>query len=1502
MEEDIELELSKLSLSESAGSESPAEEPEEDYGSYTEGGEEEAIQEFPESVLSFLQVVKQRSENAEKLILQDLDSTDSWTREYYPVQPKHQRSDDYFAQLASEYSEEPEVFKKRILADIEEDDRKDLLSCGNTNTENWNFKEDTNLADKLDGPDEVINLCYLEVEKSCRQKLQQWEQEQEQLKEINKVALNAQKAVLEKEIKEQDEKRENWRKEFEKELLSLSNLQQEQQEKLESDLKRNKEALEQDLKNHQSQINKIEADLIHERQAFEEQKAEAKKRLEELQHKSAVIIQAAFRAHQVYKMYAPIKKQKKEDLKRKKELQHKMDMEKKELEEKIKMKLEEKRRKDEEKKQNEEIAKNRMEEAKRKEILEQEMRQKEYEKKKNEEKIRLEKAKLLKLEERRKQEINSPTYSSQIGSPHEEGQPKDKLNVTQEKAEKTEKRLEGKQTYQEKHQPEIDNKHQQEIDVKMRETGNKRNTNVIISSDIQPEEVTRTSETDTDNSSLVKVCPKDRQPGMASERPSSPLTGLPVTCTKELTHNAQSIGNQIEEQDMSKVAGSSQCQTARSPVAQNCGVLLDQAEEKRLAWMKNCKPWSKIMREHQNVVVKKIRQRKSSAARQLPPLKEALILHNTPWQHLEQVTTVTLHDLPGCSLSTLSKCVKLKFLSMRRCGLSALDGLSNCKALQYIDVQENCISVINCEGLKNLSVLLLNKNQITSIHGLEDCENLMNLELSFNLITRIAGLGSLRNLHRLVLDHNQLISTKGLETAPLLTYLDCSYNYLTELEGIQNCGLLQILKLQGNNMSEIPKLDSHVLVRELNLDDNNLTTLTDLSSYWLPLLQVFSVSQNSITQLAPFNTFISLEELNLSSNCLSDLETLSIKLEGCMNLRKLSTSKNPFLQEHNWRSVLQKVLPALRFLNDEEIKSEDNKCHKAPPGSFMAFCQHQISIICRLWHSVNSEERVLSSLEKMKMYCNLLKEILRLSNVYRYAHEYGDTESAEREDPEISRDLVSHLELDRSQDGTHIINSPKHKDKTQITFQQDQSFLEQSIANAEQSDQAHSREGNKKQSQQSKISKSKGTEEHSREACAAILIQSQWRGYLVRRDICYYTKLHQAASVIQSAWRQYSSRRKSLHKKCANAKTSEVKQQAATVIQAAWKGFFFRKKLAAAFAGIDREELEDDFDEVDLDEFTFDEDGFEKCWSVDSALSQSAAPHLFSKPERPKKYVNEDDREYSLPWFPQEAWAGSEASGVDREHRSKNGSLGSRSEKQNLSHVCSTKSNTDISFKSVKEEKISQEWGFKEASTAQLMLKRAQKMKSKQAKHKKLLDPAVRLALFKNNENKHAPLMPPKKAQAVKIEYFRVKEELCHMKELPSEALARSRELTYQWLHTQCGDTASIHSTSRCKRFLPELNHDVLNGRRVQLVTNSPLSKEADDLDLLSVKSASALSQNREEKLKTQRSSGTSSNRNLFAPEKTKSGPLRKERISFRDNPLQFSGGWGGGKKKGKAN
>lgn len=48
-------------------------------------------------------------------------------------------------------------------------------------------------------------------------------------------------------------------------------------------------------------------------------------------------------------------------------------------------------------------------------------------------------------------------------------------------------------------------------------------------------------------------------------------------------------------------------------------------------------------------------------------------------------------------------------------------------------------------------------------------------------------------------------------------------------------------------------------------------------------------------------------------------------------------------------------------------------------------------------------------------------------------------------------------------------------------------------------------------------------------------------------------------------------------------------------VQAAWKGFFLRKKLAAAFAAIERDEVDDDFEEVNLDHFMFDEVSRTQC-------------------------------------------------------------------------------------------------------------------------------------------------------------------------------------------------------------------------------------------------------------------------------------------------------------------
>ena len=59
------------------------------------------------------------------------------------------------------------------------------------------------------------------------------------------------------------------------------------------------------------------------------------------------------------------------------------------------------------------------------------------------------------------------------------------------------------------------------------------------------------------------------------------------------------------------------------------------------------------------------------------------------------MTTVELCELPGHALSPLGACVNLKHLKMTRCGLIALDSLSQCKHLQCIDVQVQPVSFLN---------------------------------------------------------------------------------------------------------------------------------------------------------------------------------------------------------------------------------------------------------------------------------------------------------------------------------------------------------------------------------------------------------------------------------------------------------------------------------------------------------------------------------------------------------------------------------------------------------------------------------------------------------------------------------------------------------------------------------------------------------------------------------------------------------------------------------------
>ncbi|XP_062402464.1 leucine-rich repeat and IQ domain-containing protein 1-like [Sardina pilchardus] len=730
------------------------------------------------------------------------------------------------------------------------------------------------------------------------------------------------------------------------------------------------------------------------------------------------------------------------------------------------------------------------------------------------------------------------------------------------------------------------------------------------------------------------VNPAEQRTPLSSDdvRPDEPQARTTGTAPQTSNRHRRGTNGHL---DQPSPTGNGQCvgpQSAHTVEAVLAGpVCLPEAtEQKRLAWMLSCIPWSKLSVQNKRKCPPGPQAKRRGPRRptqsSLPPLSVDMVLQSGAWSSLTQVTTVMLEDLPGCSLSTLAACGQLQSLSLRRCGLTSLEGLSSCTQLRQVDVQENSITYVDCRDLARLQVLRLGRNQLTSIHGLDGAGGLVELQLSHNRISRLGGLEALKNLQSLWIDHNQLTSSRGLTEAFTLQHLDLSHNHLTKAEGLDHCALLRTLRLAGNTLMEAPSLRNHVLLGELMLEDNSISCLEGLARCWLPLLHSLNVSQNSLTQLPLLSDFISLTTLDVSHNCLSELQSVCECVQGCSHLQQLNLTGNPLQQDTSWRSSLLAAVPGLLLVDGEETGvCASPRTSRPMEGSVQALCQTQQLQLLRLqstqWAEISSAS---SPLEAQLLSGCHSEALFRLAEEQRYAHEYGDT-SITHTQPAPTHPLEAHSPAPCSPTAAageampalkYAIRTPSPPEQRPTRAFGDHRSSRPSDPHGTGSADRPERPaatggpdvGQRAQRPGHGLPDRSPGSRHAKldlRSMAAVIIQKHWRGYQCRRRKC-------PPESPEAHGRCSPSVRSKLG--MALPKPSD-RDHAATVIQAVWRGHALRSRLhraldaaaaaaaaaataAATATGHAGPGDDEGLEEVDVDEFVFDEEAVDRDWTA----------------------------------------------------------------------------------------------------------------------------------------------------------------------------------------------------------------------------------------------------------------------------------------------------------------
>nr|XP_039252847.1 leucine-rich repeat and IQ domain-containing protein 1-like [Styela clava] len=931
---------------------------------------------------------------------------------------------------------------------------------------------------------------------------------------------------------------------------------------------------------------------------------------------------------------------------------------------------------------------------------------------------------------------------------------------------------------------------------------------------------------------------------------STKPTNIIVEKNKNILREKQTDSTKPESTNLDNSVPSSNSHFKKEKIEnnmdENCSYS-EKLELRRNAWLKKFSLKGK--REHKSPSTLSKRRRLiriSSAAKRLPPFSQEEIFNgsyqttecriNKKALSFEQIKCVFLTGIQeGRNLSSVSNCAYLTHLTVQNCGLLSLENMQSCPCLKFIDVSHNSINMISCNGMKQLQYLDVSCNRLTSIHGVDGCHGLLYFNLSHNNITKISGLDDVINLLNLRICNNQLINISGLCCCENLLYLDISENHLTNLDDLEDCKLLLSVIASGNNLERLGQrfLGNMVLLSRLDVSRNSLQDLDLTENTWLPFLTDLDASINRIGSSqdsdlqADFSIVMPfLSNLNLSKNLISNAKELT-SLMKCKCINKVDLTDNPLSSDDTENDF--------RFIPEIVTKSECTKQHLLESTQFykllqmfcpldnfgktFAYMTHQKSEILTQHDSANNVIEIVSKqLEELqsevkKYSSEIQRTLIRWGN-----RDEGDSNEKTITPPGIFTNHVEHLKSlqemslyfrnvhehegfkfvpistsNTEDNGLPIshttsrksLASKKFDSKTKKDCILKSSRIIQNVSS--ESMQTVSKPEDVNVEESIKLIKQSNGPGDKKLDSNTVKSSNVYGKLKLRTDGSVMENV--AAKKIQSFWRGFHVR-----KRHSNIKKARVK--AAIKIQSTWRGYQTRMKIKKAMEMLEQTQMntarQDDFEEeIDLDGFDFDEKSFDEKWAYkvsgledfypkpQEQISENTAMY-FNSPSSHEKtadqppHYQQREMTYSKPPLPPISSRGSTPLSTRLR-------LGLDSHEESVTD--SNRSKT-----SAKQELLTNQWGIKSSSTADLMMRRAKRLKGgrkkAQSAEEKLHRFQEKASTFQTSEQiSHRRQTPPNK-----IDYFKAREQGYSMKNLKdAEEEQQKQQYTYEWLHNQVG-------------------------------------------------------------------------------------------------------------------